>query len=71
MTATISLENLWMAIQTLSKNNKKWLSDKLLADLYPNQPFKTKDQILNGIIQGAHQAKNGQTHPIDDLWTQL
>ncbi|MCC8120097.1 MAG: surface protein [Bacteroidales bacterium] len=72
MTATISLDGLWICIQSLSKTNKKWLSDKLLEELYPNDgTIKTKEEILEGIVQGAKEAKNGQTHPIEELWSQL
>lgn len=71
MTATISLDGLWIYIQSLSRTNKKWLSDKLLEDLYSDETIKTKEEILDGIVQGAREVKEGKTHPIEELWSQL
>lgn len=33
MNATVSLENLWKQIQSLSPDNKRWLADKLYEEV--------------------------------------
>ena len=51
MKATISLESLWQIIQSLSKSNKKWLSEKLLEET----EYISKEEILAGIDAGLKE----------------
>jgi len=70
MNATISMDGLWAIIDSLSIKNKKWLADRILAELSTNEKVKEKE-ILSGIARSAKQAKNGDTLPLDTLWNQL
>ncbi len=53
MKATISLENLWMTIQSLSLSNQKWLSDRLIENIgKQDSRYISKEEILAGIDAG-------------------
>lgn len=71
MNATISMDSLWGAIRTLSLRNKRWLADKLIADIEAAEFAKSKDEIMAGMVKGIKEAKEGNTFPIDTLWNQL
>ena len=61
MKATISLESLWQIIQSLSKSNKKWLSEKLLEDINEEETeYISKEEILAGIDAGLKDLKAGR-----------
>lgn len=68
MNATISMDGLWIIIDSLSTKNKKWLIDKLQLSLSSSKESK---EILSGIAQSAKEAKEGKTFPLDTLWDQL
>lgn len=63
MKATISMENLWLTIQSLSVKNKKWLADKLTEDLHEEKEYISKEEILAGIDAGLKDLKAGRTRP--------
>lgn len=71
MNATISMDGLWSAIQSLSIKNKKWLADKLLCDIKAAETSKSKEEILVGIERGLKDIKEDRVYPIDQLWDQL
>ena len=54
MKATISMEFLWQAIQSLSLKNKEWLSSKLVEDIREEKAteYISKEEVLEGIRQG-------------------
>ena len=59
MKATISLESLWQIIQSLSKSNKKWLSEKLLEDINEEETeYISKEEILAGIDAGLKEMQD-------------
>ncbi|MDE6234769.1 MAG: hypothetical protein K2M56_03360 [Muribaculaceae bacterium] len=70
MNATISMDGLWMIVDSLSAKNKKWLVDRLLKSLSTSKESK-EDAILAGIAQSAQEAKEGNVLPIDTLWNQI
>jgi len=37
MNATISMESLWQMIQSLSLNNQKWISDRLIENIHAKE----------------------------------
>ena len=58
MRATISLDSLWAIIQSLSFNNRKWLSDKLQESLREEETeYISKEEILAGIDAGLKDLK--------------
>ena len=58
MRATISLDSLWAIIQSLSFNNRKWLSDKLQESLREEETeYISKEEILTGIDAGLKGLK--------------
>ncbi|HIZ33191.1 MAG TPA: surface protein [Candidatus Bacteroides merdigallinarum] len=58
MRATISLDSLWAIIQSLSFNNRKWLSDKLQESLREEETeYISKEEILTGIDAGLKDLK--------------
>ena len=57
MKATISLESLWATIQSLSKDNKRWIADKLITELEEENGYICKEEILAGIDAGLKEVK--------------
>ncbi len=54
MKATISMESLWEAIQSLPLKNKEWLSSKLIENIRDEKELEyiSKEELLEGIRQG-------------------
>ena len=54
MKATISMESLWQAIQSLPLKNKEWLSSKLIENIRDEKEldYIRKEEVLEGIRQG-------------------
>ena len=54
MKATISMESLWQAIQSLPLKNKEWLSSKLIENIRDEKEldYISKEEVLEGIQQG-------------------
>lgn len=54
MKATISMESLWQAIQSLPLKNKVWLSSKLIENIRDEKEldYISKEEVLEGIRQG-------------------
>ena len=74
MKATISLDSLWMTIQSLSLNNQKWLSNKLLENIREKEEeteYISKEEILAGIKSGLEDVKAGRTQSFDDFIKEL
>lgn len=61
MNATISLESLWQTIQSLSLNNQKWISDRLIENIHAkeDEQYISKEEILAGIDAGLKDMKAG------------
>ena len=69
MKASISMESLWLTIQSMSLRNKEWLSSKLDDDIQAQkkeqeEEFISKEEILAGIDAGlkelAERKRNGK-----------
>lgn len=68
MKASISMESLWLTIQSMSLRNKEWLSSKLAEDIQAQkkeqEEFISKEEILAGIDAGlkelAERKRNGK-----------
>lgn len=78
MKGTISLDSLWLAIQSLSLNNQKWLSDKLLENIREKEEMEyiSKEEVLAGIKSGLEEVKLAregklQLMSMDDLIKEL
>ena len=54
MKATISMESLWQAIQSLPLKNKEWLSSKLIENIRDEKELEyiSKEELLESIRQG-------------------
>ena len=60
MKATVSIELLWKTLQSLSLENKEWLSSKLIEDIREEKEeieYISKEEILAGIRQGLLDVK--------------
>ena len=60
MKATVSMELLWKTLQSLSLENKEWLSSKLIEDIREEKEeieYISKEEILAGIRQGLLDVK--------------
>lgn len=78
MKGTISLDSLWLTIQSLSLNNQKWLSDKLLENIREKEEteYISKEEVLAGIKSGLEEVKLAregklQLMSMDDLIKEL
>ncbi len=75
MRATISLDNLWQTIQSLSLNNQEWLLDKLQENIREQKEAETeyisKEEILAGIDAGLKDLKAGRMIPAEELLKEL
>ena len=72
MKATISLESLWQIIQSLSKSNKKWLSEKILEDINEEETeYISKEEILAGIDAGLKDLKAGRKTSWDEFLKEM
>ena len=66
MKASISMESLWQAIQSLPLKNKEWLSSKLIEDIRDEKALEyiSKEEVLEGIRKGLMDVqearKNGK-----------
>lgn len=69
-TISISMDNLWGAIQTLSPRNKRWLANKLNDELNATIS-KSKEDVLAGFARGVKEAKSGSTLSEEEFWAQL
>lgn len=67
------MESLWTVIQSLSIKNKRWLSDRLMEDLSQSKEAveTTKKEMLDRVVAGFTDIKEGRTHPLNELWEQL
>ncbi len=70
MNATISMDGLWAIVDSLSVKNKKWLADRLRKSIADSSKGK-EEEILTGISKSLQQAKQGDTFPLDRIWSQL
>ena len=60
MKATVSMELLWKTLQSLSLENKEWLSSNLIEDIREEKEeieYISKEEILAGIRQGLLDVK--------------
>ena len=64
MRATISLESLWQTIQSLSLQNKEWLSSKLIENIREETEYISKKEILDGIKQGLLDIKEDRANGV-------
>lgn len=75
MRATISLDNLWQTIQSLSLNNQEWLLDELQENIREQKEAETeyisKEEILAGIDAGLKDLKAGRMIPAEELLKEL
>jgi len=73
MNATISMESIWQMLQTLSLNNQKWISEKLIKSIHDKEEeqYISKEEILAGIDAGLKDMKAGRTRPIEELFKEL
>ena len=72
MKASISLESLWLTIQSMSLRNKEWLSSKLAEDIQAQkkeqeEEFISKEEILAGIDAGLKDLKAGRKQSFDSF----
>jgi len=67
MNATISMESIWQMLQTLSLNNQKWISEKLIKSIHDKEEeqYISKEEILAGIDAGLKDMKAGR---VTDAW---
>ena len=70
MKATISMESLWLIIQSLSLKNKEWLSSKLINDIREEKAeteYISKEEILAGIDAGLKDMKAGRSKSFEQF----
>lgn len=72
MKASISIESLWLTIQSMSLRNKEWLSSKLTEDIQAQKKeqeaeFISKEEILAGIDAGLKDLKAGRKQSFDSF----
>lgn len=72
MKASISMESLWLTIQSMSLRNKEWLSSKLAEDIQAQkkeqeEEFISKEEILAGIDAGLKDLKAGRKQFFDSF----
>ena len=72
MKASISIESLWLTIQSMSLRNKEWLSSKLAEDIQAQKKeqeaeFISKEEILAGIDAGLKDLKAGRKQSFDSF----
>ena len=72
MKASISMESLWLTIQSMSLRNKEWLSSKLAEDIQAKkkeqeEEFISKEEILAGIDAGLKDLKAGRKQSFDSF----
>ena len=72
MKASISMESLWLTIQSMSLRNKEWLSSKLAEDIQAlkkeqEEEFISKEEILAGIDAGLKDLKAGRKQSFDSF----
>ncbi len=72
MKASISMESLWLTIQSMSLRNKEWLSSKLAEDIQAQKKeqeaeFISKEEILAGIDAGLKDLKAGRKQSFDSF----
>ena len=72
MKASISMESLWLTIQSMSLRNKEWLSSKLAEDIQAQkkeqeEEFISKEEILAGIDAGLKDLKAGRKQSFDSF----
>jgi len=70
MNATISMESIWQMLQTLSLNNQKWISEKLIKSIHDKEEeqYISKEEILAGNDAGMKDMKAGR---VTDAWELL
>ena len=52
------MDSLWQTIQSLSTQNKKWLSDKLIQDLHEEKDKRiSKEELLAKIDNGLKEIR--------------
>jgi len=73
MNATISMDGLWTAIQSLSLSKRKWLSGKLIENIreQEDEQYISKQEVLAGIDAGLKDLKAGRMRPIEELFREL
>lgn len=72
MKASISMESLWLTIQSMFLRNKEWLSSKLAEDIQAQkkeqeEEFISKEEILAGIDAGLKDLKAGRKQSFDSF----
>ena len=72
MKASISMESLWLTIQSMSLRNKEWLSSKLAEDIQAQkkeqeEEFISEEEILAGIDAGLKDLKAGRKQSFDSF----
>ncbi len=68
MKSTLSMENLWQMISTLSLNNRRWLADKLIENIgQEHTEYISKEELLAGIDAGLKDVAAGRTQPFDEF----
>lgn len=73
MNATIPMESIWQMIQSLSLNNQKWISDRIIENIHAKEEeqYISKEEILAGIDAGLKDMKAGRTRPIEELFKEM
>ena len=73
MKATISLDSILATLLPLSTRNKKWLADRLYANVREEESAaKTeREQVEADIREALLDVKMGRTRPIDQLIMEL
>ena len=70
MNATISLENLWQLIQSLSPDNKRWLASKLYEEVEEEEehltPY-TMEELHARIERSRANIKAGRVHTTEEV----
>lgn len=61
------MESIWQMIQSLSLNNQKWISDRIIENIHAKEEdqYISKEDILAGIDAGLKDMKAGR---VTDAW---
>lgn len=74
MRASSAMEGLWQYLQSLPRDNKKWLSERLIEDLNETKEHDdtiSREEVLAGIDAGLKDCKAGRTRPARELLSEL
>lgn len=68
MNATLSMESLWQMLSTLSAENRRWLSERLLESLEEERvEFISKEDLLAGVDSGLKYVVADRKLPFDEF----